>query len=95
MFNEFLNIVIRSLKLDKTLYKDNKNFGEASVYFAGIIIILGGIAGALAANTIIKTPIAMSGLTQMLNWLIWSIVIYVIGVITSNIRLIKNQRKLN
>ena len=80
MFNEFLNIVIRSLKLDKTLYKDNKNFGEASVYFAGIIIILGGIAGALAANTIIKTPIAMSGLTQMLNWLIWSILIYVIGV---------------
>ncbi len=80
MFNEFLNIVIRSLKLDKTLYKDNKNFGEASVYFAGIIIILGGIAGALAANTIIKTPIAMSGLTQILNWLIWSILIYVIGV---------------
>ena len=80
MFAEFLNIIVRSVKLDKTLYKDNRNFGEAAIYFAGLIIILGGIAGAIAANTIIKTPIAMSGLTQMLNWLVWSILIYVIGV---------------
>ena len=80
MFAEFSNIIIRSLKLDKTLYKDNRNFGEAAIYFAGLIIILGGIAGAIAANTVIKTPIALSGLTQMLNWVIWSILIYVIGV---------------
>ena len=80
MFTEFLNIIIRSLKLDKTLYKDNRNYGEAAIYFAGLIIILGGIAGAIAANTVIKTPIALSGLTQMLNWVIWSILIYVIGV---------------
>jgi predicted neutral ceramidase superfamily lipid hydrolase len=80
MFTIFLNIIIKSLKLDKTLYRDNKNFGEAAIYFAGLIIILGGIAGAIAANTIIKTPIAMSGLTQILNWLVWSILIYVIGV---------------
>ncbi len=80
MFTEFSNIIIRSLKLDKTLYKDNRNYGEAAIYFAGLIIILGGIAGAIAANTVIKTPIALSGLTQMLNWVIWSILIYVIGV---------------
>ena len=80
MFGEFLNIVFQSLKLDKNLYKNNKNFGEAAIYFAGLIIILGGVAGAIAANTIIKTPIAMSGLTQIFNWLIWSILIYVIGV---------------
>ena len=80
MFTEFLNIIVRSLKLDKTLYKDNRNFGEAAIYFAGLIIILGGIGGAIAAITVIKTPIAMSGLTQILNWLVWSILIYVIGV---------------
>tara|TARA_Y100000741_G_scaffold60636_1_gene42612 strand:+ start:313 stop:858 length:546 start_codon:yes stop_codon:yes gene_type:complete len=80
MFTEFSSIIIRSLKLDKTLYKDNRNYGEAAIYFAGLIIILGGIAGAIAANTVIKTPIALSGLTQMLNWVIWSILIYVIGV---------------
>ena len=80
MFAQFLDIIFRSLKLDKNLYRNPKYFGEAAIYFAGLIIILGGIAGAIAANTVIKTPIAMSGLTQILNWLVWSILIYVIGV---------------
>ena len=80
MFGEFLNIIFKSIKLDKSLYSDNKNFGEASIYFAGIIMILDGIAGAIAANTIIKTAIAMSGLTAIITWVIWTIFIYVIGV---------------
>ena len=80
MFGEFLDIVFRSIKLDKSLYKDNKNFGEASIYFAGLIMILDGIAGAVAANTIVKTAVAMSGLTSILTWLVWAIFIYVIGV---------------
>ena len=80
MFGEFLNIVFKSIKLDKTLYSDNKNFGEAAIYFAGLIMILDGIAGAVAANTVIKTAVAMSGLTAILTWLVWGIFIYVIGV---------------
>ena len=80
MFAEFLNIIFKSIKLDKSLYSDSKNFGEASIYFAGLIMILDGIAGAVAANTIIKTAIAMSGLTAILTWFIWSILIFVIGV---------------
>ena len=80
MFGEFLSIVVRSIKLDKTLYKDSKNFGEAAIYFAGLIMILDGIAGAVAANTIVKTAIAMSGLTAILTWLVWAIFIYVVGV---------------
>ena len=80
MFAEFLNIIFKSIKLDKSLYRDNKNFGEASIYFAGLIMILDGIAGAVAANTIIKTAIAMSGLTAIITWLVWAIFIYVIGV---------------
>ena len=80
MFNEFFSIIVRSLKLDKTLYKDNRNFGEAAIYFAGLIMILDGIAGAVAANTIIKTAIGISGLTAILTWLIWSLFIFVIGV---------------
>ena len=80
MLGEFLNIVFRSIKLDKTLYSDNKNFGEASIYFAGMIMILDGIAGAVAANTVIKTAVAMSGLTAILTWFIWAILIFVIGV---------------
>ena len=79
-FGEFLNIVFKSIKLDKSLYSDNKNFGEASIYFAGMIMILDGIAGAVAANTVIKTAVAMSGLTAILTWFIWAILIFVIGV---------------
>ena len=80
MFGEFLSIIVRSIKLDKTLYKDNKNFGEAAIYFAGLIMILDGIAGAVAANTIIKTAIAMSGLTSILTWFVWALFIFVVGV---------------
>ncbi len=80
MFGEFLNIIFKSIKLDKTLYSDNKNFGEASIYFAGLIMILDGMAGAVAANTIMQTAIAMSGLTAILTWFVWAILIYVIGV---------------
>ena len=80
MFGEFLNIIAKSLKLEKSLYRESKFYGEAGIYFAGLIMILDGIAGAVAANTIIKTAIGVSGLTAILTWLVWSIFIYVIGV---------------
>ncbi|MDA9151797.1 hypothetical protein N9O06_00125 [bacterium] len=80
MFGEFLSIVFKSIKLDKSLYSDNKNFGEAAIYFAGLIMILDGVAGAVAANTVIKTAVGISGLTSILTWLVWGILIYVIGV---------------
>ena len=80
MFAQFLDIIFRSLKLDRNLYKDQRYFGEAAIYFAGLIMILDGVAGAFAANTIVKTSIGISGLTAILTWLVWSIFIYVIGV---------------
>ena len=80
MFAQFLDIVFRSIKLDKNLYRDSKYFGEAAIYFAGLIMILDGVAGAVAANSIVKTSIGISGLTAILTWLVWSIFIYVIGV---------------
>ena len=80
MFAEFLNIVFSSLKLDRNLYRNSKNFGEAAIYFAGLIMILDGVAGAVAANTFIKTSIGISGLTAIFTWLVWALFIYVIGV---------------
>ena len=80
MFTQFLDIIFKSIKLDKNLYKDTKYFGEAGIYFAGLIMILDGVAGAIAANTIVKTSIGISGLTAILTWLVWAIFIYVIGV---------------
>ena len=43
-------------------------------------MILDGVAGALAANTIVKTSVGISGLTALLTWLVWAIFIFVIGV---------------
>ena len=80
MFAEFLNIIFKSIKLDKSLYSDRKNFGEAAIYFSGLIMILDGVAGAVAANTLVKTSIGVSGLTAIITWLIWAIFIFVIGV---------------
>ena len=80
MFGQFLHIVVSCLKLDRNIFRDPKYFGEAAIYFAGLIMILDGVAGAVAANTIIKTAIGISGLTAILTWFIWSIFIYVIGV---------------
>ena len=80
MFAQFLDIIFKSIKLDKSLYKETRYFGEAAIYFAGLIMILDGIAGAIAANTIVKTSIGVSGLTAILTWLVWAIFIYVIGV---------------
>ena len=80
MFGEFINFIAKSLKLDKSLYRESKFYGEAGIYFAGLIMILDGVAGAVAANTIIKTAIGVSGLTAILTWLVWAIFIFVIGV---------------
>ena len=80
MLAEILNIFIKNIKLEKSHCRDNRYFGEAAIYFAGLIMILDGVAGAVAANTIIKTSIGLSGLTAILTWFLWSIFIFVIGV---------------
>ena len=83
MFGEFLSIIVRSIKLDKTLYKDNKNFGEASIYFAIIIILVTAIiglipgslflkfmSGALGSNNIQGPSIRSVIITTIIVWLI-------------------------
>ena len=54
MFNEFYNIIVRSLKLDKTLYKDNRNFSEAGIYFAISIIIINSLIGIIPNNALLN-----------------------------------------
>ena len=80
MFAQFLDIIFKSIKLDKDLYKNPKYYGEAAIYFAGLIMILDGVAGAIAANTMVKASIGVSGLTAILTWFVWAIFIFVIGV---------------
>ena len=40
MFDKFLTIIFKSLKLDKDLYKNDKNFTESAIYFSILIVIL-------------------------------------------------------
>ena len=81
MFGQFLHIVVSCLKLDRNIFKDPKYFGEAAIYFAGLIMILDGVAGAVAANTFVKTSIGVSGIA-LATWVIWAIFIYVIKIIS-------------
>ncbi len=43
MFSIFLNIIFRSLKLDKSLYSNKKLFGEIGIYFAISLILITSI----------------------------------------------------
>ena len=43
ILQEFINICIKILKFDKNFFKDEKNFAQASIYFALVIIILGSL----------------------------------------------------
>ena len=40
MFSILINIIIKSFKLDKSLYKDNKYFTETAIYFAASLILI-------------------------------------------------------
>ena len=80
MFEYFIKVIFKSIKLDKNLYKDPNTFGELSLYYAGLIMMLEGIAGAIALSTIYKTNIIFSGITALLSWVVWGALIYVIGI---------------
>ena len=43
MLTEIFKIIISILRLDKIFFKDKKNFGQASIYFAILLILIGAI----------------------------------------------------
>jgi|TARA_B110000263_G_C15073003_1_gene402721 hypothetical protein len=53
MFDEFLTIIFKSLRLDAKLYRDIKKFTESAVYFSLIIVILTLIIQTIPNNTYI------------------------------------------
>ena len=87
MFDDFLYNYYRSIKLDKNLYKDKKIFQNLSLYFAGLVVIIGGLAGLYAQNTFIKNleaNIPTTGfltvvISSILGWILWTCLIYLIG----------------
>ena len=94
MFAEFLNIIFKSIKLEKSLYRDNKNFGEASIYFAILIIIITGLINLIPQKSVfeiinlnynigtIKGPSLRNVVFfSILFWIIKSFYIYFVGVV--------------
>ena len=92
MFDDFLYNYYRSVKLDKNLYIDKKIFQNLSLYFAGIVIIIGGLAGLYAQNTFVENLELNYGysnipttsffkvlVSSILGWIIWTCLIYIIG----------------
>ena len=92
MFTEFITITVRSLKLDKTLYKDNRNFSEAGIYFAISMIIITAIIGIIPNNVLlnfaslyygeIKPPrLGVVLITSGFAWFLKSLYLFVVGLI--------------
>ncbi len=94
ILGELINICIKILKLDKNFFKNDKNFGQASIYFALVIIILGAIISIIPNGSflnymsdnfslgIIKGPsLKVIIFTAALVWLIKSAYLFFIGVV--------------
>ena len=104
MFNEFYNIIVRSLKLDKSLYKDNKNFGEAGIYFAISIIIITALISIIPNSVLLNFASLYLGeirpprlvtvlITSGFAWFLKSLYLFIVGLIMFPNKQIKNGFK--
>ena len=94
MLSEFLNIIIKSIKLDKSLYNENKNYSEASIYFAIVVILLIAIIGIVPGSAMLdffsssfnvndlRGPSLRSVIiTSLVVWIFKTVYLYFVGVI--------------
>ena len=94
MLAELLSIILRSIKLDKSLYKDSKSFGEASIYYAILIILLGSIISIIPNSSFlnymsinfslgaIKGPTLKTVmLSSFIMWILKTTYLYFVGVV--------------
>ena len=93
MFNQFLIIIFKSLKLDKTLYKNNTSYFELGFYYSVIIVVTTVVIQTIPNNVYIswmskkglwyeQEPISFRILlfisTSM--WFLKSFFIYLVGI---------------
>lgn len=94
MFKEFLSIVLKSIKLDKSLYQDNKNFEEASIYFAITLILLISIISLVPGSIFLKHMTSVFDINDtkgpsirfyiimsIIGWIIKTAYLYFVGVV--------------
>ncbi len=88
---DFFNIFFRSIKLDKSFYADNKNFGEASIYYSIIIIFIISMVGTIPASALSRLtgnffvtdgpPLRQIILISYIVWVIKTAYLYFVGVV--------------
>jgi len=91
---EFLRIIFQVITIKKSFFKNTKNFGEASIYFAILIIIITGLLNLIPQKSlfevinfnynlgVIKGPSIRNVIFfSILFWIIKSSYIYFVGVI--------------
>ena len=94
MLIEIFRIIINILKLEKNFFKDKKNFGEASIYFAILLIIIGALISIIPNSSfltymgsqfkigVIEGPsIRVVIITSLMMWLIKTTYLYFVGTI--------------
>ncbi len=94
MLGEFLNILFKSIRLDKSLYSDTRNFGEASIYYALLIVLIGSIISIIPNSSFLNYmnlrfdlgPIKGPSLkaiiiSSFIMWLIKTIYLYFVGIV--------------
>jgi len=86
MFNQLIDYIYRSIKLDRSLYGNPQNFHDLSIFYAIVIIILNAVAGVIAATAIAAntnynpaTDITSVTVQTILDWAVLSILLYIIG----------------
>ena len=94
MLTEFLNIIIKSIKLDKSLFNNKKNFSEASIYFAIIIILITAIIGIVPGSAMLEffsssfnvkdlqgPSLRSVIITSLVVWVVKTVYLYFVGII--------------
>ena len=94
IFQEFFKICNQILRFDKNFFKNENNFGQASIYFAFVIIILGSIISIIPNSSflnymsnnfnlgLIKGPsLKAIIITAILMWFIKTTYLFFVGVI--------------
>ena len=93
MFNQFLTVIFRALKLDKTLYKDNASYFELGFYYSVIIVVITVVIQTIPNNVYISwmSERGLWGEQEPLNfrillfissamWFLKSFFIYLVGI---------------
>ena len=93
MFNQFLTIFLKSLKLDKNFYKDKANYLESSFYYSLIIVVTTIIIQTIPNNVYLswmserglwqnQEPLQFRNLLflSLIIWFLKSFFIFVVGV---------------